>query len=423
MTWNHHNYYTNKEKGLLAKLILNDSEKNNLKELRKIVRARTRKVFSEAVDIAKRIRTDEQRQNNFNNSTLNHLEEKEKKRFTELIAQMDDETYQAFTTLKPRFWTQGSFQYDTLNRPFRAAQEMDIDDGTYLPMPIFDNEPKVGHELLTMLVDASLCSLQSENEGWKFSKKQTCGRIKIASKKTHIDVPMYAIPMDQFLTKQLSAESISVSEAMAAYDTKEAYKVDKDKVNLALREGNKKWTNSDPKIVEDWFNDNCRRIGPHLKKACRIMKGWRDAQWDVGGPSSISLMAAVVSILNKNQCDRSDLSDVMKVIAKHIACEFERGVESPDETDEKMLFPRDVKLTDHDKEIIEKLRLIHPMLIDAEKHKTKEGSLEELNKVYGKRVTDSGLITSQEAAPAFKGEADKAAAPIIISSSMTSGGH
>ncbi|MFA0108165.1 hypothetical protein AB4441_24650, partial [Vibrio splendidus] len=57
-------------------------------------------------------------------------------------------------------------------------------------------------------------------------------------------------------------------------DDLEYEKLDSENVNLALRDGepgSPKWMNSDPKIVEDWFEGECRRIGKHLRKICRYM--------------------------------------------------------------------------------------------------------------------------------------------------------
>lgn len=424
MNWNHHNYYADKQHGLISKLTLDNNEKNNLKELRKKVRERIKKVFQEAVSIAKENRKEKLYENKIINITktkLNHLKDKDKEKLIYLIDQLDDEAYEVFTSLEPRFWTQGSFQYDTLNRPFQEGQEMDIDDGTYLPMPIFDEDPKVGHELLILLVDTALLSLERENSEWIFSRKKTCGRIKIPSEKTHIDVPMYAIPIKQFMEKQVSGESMHLAEETQILDDRSSYKVDTENVNLALREGEKKWTNSDPKIVEDWFNDSCDRIGEHVKPACRFMKSWRDAQWDVGGPSSISLMAAVVNILNTHSCEKSDLGDVMKVIAKHIPHEFKKGIESPDETDEKHLFPRGSQLTDQDTTIIESLEKIQKMIESAENESTKENSLKAMNKIFGERVTNPKIIISKNAAPAFKSNPSKENEKSVISSTMISG--
>nr|4XJ3_A Chain A, Cyclic AMP-GMP synthase [Vibrio cholerae O1 biovar El Tor str. N16961]4XJ4_A Chain A, Cyclic AMP-GMP synthase [Vibrio cholerae O1 biovar El Tor str. N16961]4XJ5_A Chain A, Cyclic AMP-GMP synthase [Vibrio cholerae O1 biovar El Tor str. N16961] len=387
MTWNFHQYYTNRNDGLMGKLVLTDEEKNNLKALRKIIRLRTRDVFEEAKGIAKAVKksalTFEIIQEKVSTTQIKHLSDSEQREVAKLIYEMDDDARDEFLGLTPRFWTQGSFQYDTLNRPFQPGQEMDIDDGTYMPMPIFESEPKIGHSLLILLVDASLKSLVAENHGWKFEAKQTCGRIKIEAEKTHIDVPMYAIPKDEFQKKQIALEANRGSGS--------------ENVNLALREGDRKWINSDPKIVEDWFNDSCIRIGKHLRKVCRFMKAWRDAQWDVGGPSSISLMAATVNILDSVAHDASDLGETMKIIAKHLPSEFARGVESPDSTDEKPLFPPSYKHGPREMDIMSKLERLPEILSSAESADSKSEALKKINMAFGNRVTNSELIVLAKA--------------------------
>lgn len=430
MTWNFHQYYTNRNDGLMGKLVLTNEEKNNLKTLRKIIRLRTRDVFEEAKGIAKAVRksvlTFETIQEKVSKTKIKYLSDSDQREVAKLIYEMDDDARDEFLGLTPRFWTQGSFQYDTLNRPFQPGQEMDIDDGTYMPMPIFESEPKIGHSLLVLLVDASLKSLVAENYGWKFEAKQTCGRIKIEAEKTHIDVPMYAIPKDEFVKKQVALkanrslfESVNC-EANDSDDTN-SYEVDSENVNLALREGERKWVNSDPKIVEDWFNDSCGRIGKHLRKVCRFMKAWRDAQWDVGGPSSISLMAATVNILDRVSHDSSDLGETMKVVAKNLPDEFARGVESPDDTDEKPLFPPSSEHGRREMDIMSKLECLPSILSSAESADSKSEALKKINMAFGNRVTNSDLIVLTKALPAFAQEPSSASKPEKISSTMVSG--
>ncbi|HAS4967011.1 TPA: cyclic AMP-GMP synthase [Vibrio cholerae] len=434
MTWNFHQYYTNRNDGLMGKLVLTGEEKNNLKALRKIIRLRTRDVFEEAKGIAKAVKksalTFEIIQEKVSTTQIKHLSDSEQREVAKLIYEMDDDARDEFLGLTPRFWTQGSFQYDTLNRPFQPGQEMDIDDGTYMPMPIFESEPKIGHSLLILLVDASLKSLVAENHGWKFEAKQTCGRIKIEAEKTHIDVPMYAIPKDEFQKKQIALEANrsfvkgAIFESYVAdsiTDDSETYELDSENVNLALREGDRKWINSDPKIVEDWFNDSCIRIGKHLRKVCRFMKAWRDAQWDVGGPSSISLMAATVNILDSVAHDASDLGETMKIIAKHLPSEFARGVESPDSTDEKPLFPPSYKHGPREMDIMSKLERLPEILSSAESADSKSEALKKINMAFGNRVTNSELIVLAKALPAFAQEPSSASKPEKISSTMVSG--
>ncbi|HBD3857175.1 TPA: hypothetical protein KL332_000004 [Escherichia coli] len=432
MHWDLNNYYGNNMDGLISKLKLSKTESTKLKELRQIVRERTRDVFKEAravaADVKKHTLTLEGVRLKLGQTNVRYLSTADQAEVARLIFEMDDDARNDFINLQPRFWTQGSFQYDTLNKPFQPGQEMDIDDGTYMPMTVFESEPRIGHTLLLLLVDTSLKSLEAENDGWRFEEKNTCGRIKIPHEKTHIDVPMYAIPKNQFQTKQTAADSAHILKSESIFesvalnrDSREAYLVESDKVNLALREGAKRWSISDPKIVEDWFNDSCKRIGGHVRSICRFMKAWRDAQWDVGGPSSISLMTAVVNILNREEHNDSDLAGTMKLVAKLLPDEFNRGLESPDDTDTKLLFPAEWDQNVHQKTIVETMKTLYEILVDAENANTREDALHKMNEAFGKRVTNAQLITSIAAAPAFHVSPSREPEPRKINKTMVSG--
>jgi hypothetical protein len=430
MSWNFHRYYNDSTDGLISKLRLAEPCVVKLKGLRDLVRIRTKEVFNEAKEL---VRTSsatislESITARVANTRLKHLSPQAQTEAAKLLRDMDDEARKAFLALTPRFWTQGSFQYDTLNYPYATPpQEMDIDDGTYLPMAIFEDRPVIGHQLLLLLVDSSLKSLAHENVGWQFEAKRTCARIKIPAEHTHIDVPMYAIPEDQFLLKEVALaksrgmvmDSINGSLSLESAD----YELDEDCVNLALREGDQKWMKSDPKIVEDWFNDSCRRIGPHLSGICRFMKSWRDVQWEKGGgPSSISLMAATVSILDRIAHDKNDLDATMRMLAKHLPDEFSAGVESPDHTDEKPLFPPRIEHEERELEIMARLSELHGILIDAQQCLSKELALQSINRAFGQRVLKSDLIVSEKSAPAFANEPRRGAQAATISNTMASG--
>ena len=206
MSWNFHRYYSDSTDGLISKLKLADERIATLKRLRKQVRIRTKVVFEEAKQLAKASNpasSFESMKLQVENSRLKHLSPQDQVEVAVLIKDMDPDARKAFLSLTPRFWTQGSFQYDTLNNPyFTPPQEMDIDDGTYLPMTIFEDQPVIGHRLLLLLVDSSLKSLADENEGWEFEAQSKCARLKIPDMNTHIDVQMYAIPEEQFLLKE-----------------------------------------------------------------------------------------------------------------------------------------------------------------------------------------------------------------------------
>ena len=434
MNWNIHSYYINRKTGLLGQLLLSEEEEDKLKGLRSQVRLRITTVFEEAAGIAKELRivrgSEDSLHLKLNQTTLRYLLPQDMQKVSKLLFQMDDDAINELINLKPRFWTQGSFQYKTLNKPFSVGQEMDIDDGTYLPMGFFESEPKIGHLLLTLLVDSALKSLVAENLFWSFESKRTCARIKISKERTHIDVPMYAIPKDQFLKKEIalrkSFNNMALESISASFDEddSEYEKLDSKSVNLALRDNNPsspKWMNSDPKIVDDWFEKKCHLIGRHLRKVCRFMKAWRDAQWDIGGPSSISLMAATVEVLQREQHNPQDMDDTMKVVANHLYLEYQKGIESPDDTDEKLLFPCQSEPTERELDIVERLKKLPSILYNAGCAETKVQALDILSTAFGDRVNDTSLITRINAAPAFLTEPMKGTEPSKISNSMVSG--
>ncbi|NMV23057.1 hypothetical protein HKB23_11615, partial [Vibrio parahaemolyticus] len=80
--------------------------------------------------VKKSVLTFEIIQEKVSKTKIKHLSENDQLEVAKLIYEMDEDARDEFLGLTPRFWTQGSFQYDTLNRPFQPGQEMDIDDGT-----------------------------------------------------------------------------------------------------------------------------------------------------------------------------------------------------------------------------------------------------------------------------------------------------
>ncbi|PJE54646.1 CBASS cGAMP synthase [Marinomonas sp. BSi20584] len=437
MLWDLHGYYSNRSEGLISKLKLSETQDDGLKNLRRIVRKRITTVFEEIQDLAKKNVASYNSMSvsilkeNVSHTSIKHLTPDEQDTVVNLLYNMDSNVTSDFLRLKPRFWTQGSYQYGTLNLPYISPpQEMDIDDGVYLPMALFEEKPVIAHELLLLLVDSSLKSLVAEHNGWEFEAKRTCARIKIPEANTHIDVPMYAIPEEKFITKEI-AEAKAYNRQRQAFDSsdvslesyrKEEIKVDRNCVNLALRDDEKKWLKSDPRIVEDWFNQSSQRIGSHLKKLCRFIKSWRDAQWpNGGGPSSISLMAATVEILNTHPHDETNFGETMKLIANKLPETFNAGVESPDDTDEKPLFPPFSEQDLTQKEIVNRMKELEPSLIESEMAPTKYASLLKINEAFGNRVSNHELITTKPAAPAFKDEPSVSAKPQTISSTFTSG--
>lgn len=432
MTWDFHNYYNNSSDGLVSKLTLSDTKKSELKELRNRVRLRIKDVFEEAKSVVKastssQLSIFEVRQQ-LAGYRFKYLSPDSQQKAAELIISMDENQRRVFLKLSPRFWTQGSFAYDTLNMPYTSPpQEMDIDDGTYLPMDIFNEQPAIGHTLLILLVDAALKSLAAENKGWLFEPKPTCGRIRIPSMNLHIDVPMYAVPEDKFMENQVALEShkfranANLDAIFSEAKVERDYDLDPNSVQLAIRDGEEAWRKSDPKIVKNWFDDACTRIGPHLRKICRIIKGWRDAHWTEKGPSSISLMAAIVDILDKHPTKSNDLDHALKVVTSHLPTKFLEGVESPDSTDKHLLFPSQSEHGPKEEEVMIKLSDLRRVLSQAEHSDSSIEALAMINRAFGRRVTKHELIVKKQAAPAFLHEPRKDPAPATITPTMKSG--
>ena len=138
MTWNFHQYYTNRSEGLIGQLLLTEQESQALKALRQKVRIRTRDIFDEAKNLVRQTKSEigfESLNEQILGTRFRHLSPSDRELFAELIMELNEDARAAFLKLSPRFWTQGSFTYDTLNKPYKTPpQEMDIDDGTYLPI-------------------------------------------------------------------------------------------------------------------------------------------------------------------------------------------------------------------------------------------------------------------------------------------------
>ena len=219
------------------------------------------------------------------------------------------------TRLVPKFMTQGSFAYKTLNSPCYKTQEMDLDDGVYLPMSILKSEPEANKDWFFAIVDGALRKLASQ-EGWVFSsKKDTCSRIVIPQQQAHIDVPLYAVPDDRHahMTEAVAKAALKLSDAMHFGEHRkiEMFMLDSDQVYLATRKDG--WKKSDPLLIAHWFKRQVERKGRRLRRICRFLKAWRDFTWEAGGPSSITLMAVADEVYPLDDRDRDDYA-LLKVV-------------------------------------------------------------------------------------------------------------
>lgn len=190
--------------------------------------------------------------------------------------------------VQPRFFTQGSSSYRTLNDPaWPPGQQKDLDDGCYLPLSFVKGErPSKAAEQFFAFVDHVLGEL-AEDEGWELIQKPTCVRLVIAND-AHVDIPLYAIPDHDFALLEARATQDHAMVEKRAPDRWDA--LPSDKVLLAHRvEG---WKSSDPRKIHTWFLKAVDDFGERLRRDCRYLKAWRDYHHlDDDHLSSILLMA------------------------------------------------------------------------------------------------------------------------------------
>lgn len=208
--------------------------------------------------------------------------------------------------LRPKFRMQGSFAYHTCNHPAQVPpQEIDLDDGLFLPISFLRTNGTLNPILMSrgffLAIERILQPLCDHNK-WRLVKdKNSCVRVVLSSE-MHVDIALYAIPDDKFVTlveKQVLSKSETVRDE-ARGNIMEALELDDsiyrnlqdDEIMLAHREEG--WKPSDPRKLEDWFQSAIVTYGQQVRRLSRYLKGWRDHSWDSCRLASIALMAAVV---------------------------------------------------------------------------------------------------------------------------------
>lgn len=244
--------------------------------------------------------------------------------------------YQIPEKVSPRFFTQGSWAYKTLNAPATTPpQQADLDDGCYLPMSfVAEASPRPRHASQAFFEAVEvILGLLSKTKGWRLdTSKPTCVRIEVSAE-GHIDVPLYAIPDSQFITLEKAASQrgyAGLFEAAGAINTETWTRV--DTVLLAHRQDG--WMKSDPRAVKDWFlQQTALPGGEQLRRVVRYLKAWRDNCWTNGGPSSLLLMAAAAEVF-QTQERRDDIA-LLNVVTR-LPERLKNGVCNPADPEESL---------------------------------------------------------------------------------------
>ena len=237
---------------------------------------------------------------------------------------------------QPRFFTQGSWAYKTLNSPAQRPQQADVDDGCYLPLSFVSQtkRPSTATTVFFAAAEEALKPLVEERHWELVTDKPTCIRIVIASY-AHIDIPLYAIPDQEFVS--LAEASMrrygydSVMDAVTKAERDAWTALPADKVLLAHRECN--WMASDPRPVKEWFLGEVEAKGEQFRRVVRYLKAFRDWRWASGGPASILLMAAAAPLFEKR--DRRDDLALLEVVTA-LPARLRAGVNNPVEDSESL---------------------------------------------------------------------------------------
>ena len=295
---------------------------------------------------------------------------------------------------------QGSSVYNTLNVPAHMPpQEVDYDDGVFLPTSFVDGGGKVQPLLAAKgyfrVVETILTPVCKEY-GWSLiTTKPTCVRVRIDDG-AHIDLPLYAIPDDEFGKLVEASDRAMLAKGMTLTDgevelAEHVYmNMPEDRIVLARRDTG--WIESDPRELEDWFIGAVREHGKVLRRVCRYLKGWRDYQWPKGGPSSITLMVCVVAVLDDLNGtlpeNRDDLA--LQAVVDRLEALFSQPILNPVLPDQNL----DEGWSPEERSDFKAQAADLKMMIDGVLNKTlhKRIALSRLQEKFGSRIPNDELL-------------------------------
>lgn len=267
--------------GFREELNLTDDKKSILLNARKTIRGTIRSAFNE------------QRSQYLSEDSLRVLS-----KFTKDSSEI----------VKPLFMSQGSFVYNTINMPSNPpTQQMDLDDGVYLPLSYVENELHDNFDhaarIVRNVIENCIKDLCSE-KGWSLAKHSKCLRVTIAND-SHIDLPIYSIPDDEAHTIK---ESLRQAINKGYMDSMGLTPLSLDKANNILLATDEGWIKSDPREIQEWVHNSRERLGRKFIYYSRYLKAWRDEQWpqDDSKLSSILLMSGVEQGLSEASYSESD---------------------------------------------------------------------------------------------------------------------
>ena len=373
--------------GFIPKITPNSNDTKYLKQARKLIRDSIKQTFDL---ISNALNQDHLGKWLINEESIPYC-------YIEAIRKLQTDQKEALKKVQPKFLSQGSCVYKTMNTPcHQPPQQIDLDDGVYLPIDMMRDGPIIGKNLFFIIIDNTLNQLAKKND-WRFiGDKPTCSRLVIR-KDMHIDVPLYAIPREKYqaILNEINESGI-VLESIDYYKEISKKYLDKDEVYLAMR-NEEHWVKSDPSQISIWFQKAVYEHGEILRRTCRYLKAWRDHVFKNGGPSSITLMACAVNTFDNTAHEFKNDSEAFFFCAQNLHDQLRSRVDSPVDKEEAPLFPRKQMSEEEIKKIIDKseefARLVKLSLLTADR---KETVIKYLRDIFGDRLPNRIDLISEE---------------------------
>jgi hypothetical protein len=183
-----------------------------------------------------------------------------------------------------KHWLQGSYKNHTLIRPIQKGDEFDIDVGIYI-LCNAEEEGLSALEVKNLNRQALEWFVSNRPEAKLENSKTSCERLSYPSS-FHIDIPIYYFDSDT------------------------------DTCKLATQDD--KWIDSDPKALQDWFNNKTSNLSSkslsQLRRVIKYIKAWSAMKGKDDGITIPSIAITVLVALNYIEAEDDDDSFVETTI-------------------------------------------------------------------------------------------------------------
>lgn len=241
-----------------------------------------------------------------------------------------------------KHWIQGSYKNNTLIRPVQKGQEFDIDIGLYIfaEETIFIDATDVKARLRQTLLDYS-------NSTTTYSTsvpepKQNCERLVFEALSFHLDFPLY--------------------------------RIDESKGICSLASESGDWIDSDPRALQDWFDqktsglDNIQKA--RLRRLIQYFKTWVSLVWrdePKGRMPSIAITVIAAEYYRENQFDDIAFMHFSQNVEAYFS--HNEKLQSPVNGDDLLKFDHEQleSLRSELQQLVRRVRLIEQAQTNAQK--------------------------------------------------------